>query len=303
MTSGTPVIAPVERILRLRALPGLDRLPQVLLNAVAQRVQERLFRQGNLLIAPDHPVAATYVVVDGRVTSCSAGIPGAEVDAGEAVGFLELLAQLPSGLEARAASDTFALELDADSLTELCDDHFSILHAILQHLALQLSLEMARLPDGTHLGSTQDATLSDDHPLDLVQRVLALAHEGAFGATSPDALVELARHAVEVRYDKGEVLWRPGDESRGMFLLTAGTVYCESAGGRRWSCDPTIALGLHEAFAELPRTFSIVAGTGVTGLDLPMEPVLDILEDHPELGMDVMTRFARRLLAYHRDAQ
>ena len=303
MTGGTPVIAPVERILHLKAVPALDRLPQVLLGAIGQRTTERLFRQGNLIIDPDRPVAATYVVVDGLVAISATGRPRADIGPNQAVGFLEFLARLEGGVEARAASDVLALELDCDSHLELCDEHFAILHAHLQYLAARLSVEMAGLPDGTRLGSERARQLTFEPGLDLVQRVLALGHDDAFAASSPDALVELARHAVEVGYDAGNVLWHRGDQSAGFFLLTAGTVICEPASARRWICDPTVALGLHEALAELQRAYDALAHTPVTGLELRLEPVLDILEDHLELGMDLMSRLARRLLGFSSTAQ
>jgi len=298
VTGGRQTIAPVERILHLRAMPAFERLPQVLLGAVAQRTNERPFHQGSIMIDPEHPIAATYVVVDGKVATSSVG--GPTIVSGESVGFLEFLARLDGGVEAQAATEVLTLEIDYDSHLELCDEHFAILHAHLQYLGEQIANRVHRPDSSARPLVTQVRNSPGDRGLDLVQRVLALGGYEAFASTSADALVELARHATEVDYATGDVIWRLGDEAVDFLLLTAGRVSCQPAVGNSWTAKPTLALGLHDALAELPRVYGTTAQSDVTGLKLPMEPVLDVLEDHLELGMGLMSRLARELLDYSR---
>jgi len=293
MTGVRPTMTPVERILHLRAMPAFERLPQVLLSAVAQRTNERQFHQGSIMIDPAHPIAATYVVVDGKVATSSAREP--TIVSGESVGFLEFLARLDGGVEARASTEVIALEIDYDSHIELCDEHFAILHAHLQYLGEQIANRMQKPGNPAQPSAAQARNSHDDRGLDLVQRVLALGDYEAFAA-SPDALVELARHAVEVGYEAGDVIWGVGDEAVDFLLLTAGRVSCQPAVGRSWTAEPTLALGLHDALAESPRVYDTTAQSEVTGLKLQIAPMLDVLEDHLELGMGLMSRLARELL-------
>ncbi|KPJ93720.1 MAG: hypothetical protein AMS18_05205 [Gemmatimonas sp. SG8_17] len=296
MTRDRQFVAPVERLLQLRMLPALDRLPPVFLGAIAQRTRERLFRQGALLLDPLRPVGAAYLVVEGRVAVGTDGEQRPAVGAGTAVGFLELLARIERGIEARALSDTLTLELDWDAHLDLCDDHFAILHTYLQFLAGRLVSEMTVIPAGTGPGATPASRLAADGTLDLVQRVLALGNDAAFSTSSLDAIAELARHAVAVRYGAGDNLWSRGEAAAGFVLVTAGSVRCVLQDGQSRHAEPTVALGLHEALAGLPHWFDATAASPVSGLEIHVDPLLDILEDHLELGMDLMSKLARQLL-------
>jgi CRP-like cAMP-binding protein len=296
MTGSPRFLATMERVLQLRTLAPLDRLPPLYLGAIAQRAEERLFRRGALLLNPLNPVGAAYLVVEGQVT-VSAGTNGrTEIGPGSTVGFLELLARLDHGVEARAMSDTLTLELDWDTHVGLCDDHFPILHNYLQFLAGQLVSDPARLGHGSGPAGPCVAGTADGRDLNLVERVLALSADHAFSDTSLDAIAELARHAIHVRQFAGQTIWRRGDDAGGFVLLTSGSVTCQAAAGRAWQSEPTLALGLHEALAGSPRWFEATAATPVAGLEIQVAPLLDILEDHLELGIHLMSRLARQLL-------
>ncbi len=296
MTSRPPFIAPVERVLQLRMVPALDRLPPVHLGAIAQRAKERFFRQGAAVLDPLYPVGAAYLVVEGQISLRTGEVDRRVVGPGATVGFLELLSRLERGVEAHAVSDALTLELDWDSHLELCDDHFAILQNYLQYLASQLVAYPAALRVGTGPIATHVADPRLGDSLDLVERILALGNDAAFSDSSLDAIVELAHHAVAVRYGAGDNLWSRGDEAAGFVLLTSGSVRCGLQGGHSRYAEPTVALGLHEALAGLPHWFDATAATPVAGLKIHVDPLLDILEDHLELGMDLMSKLASQLL-------
>ncbi len=303
MTNSPLFIPAMERVLQLRVLPPLDRLPPLYLGAIAQRAKERFFRRGAILLNALSPVGAAYLVVEGRVAVSTGPNGHTEIGPGNTVGFLELLARLDRGVEARAMNDTLTLELDWDTYLGLCDDHFPILHNYLQFLAGQLVSDPIRLRLGAGAATPRTAGGAAGGNLDLVERILALSTDHAFSNTSLDAIAELARHALHARHSAGQTIWNRGDEAGGFVLLTSGSVMCRSEDGRVWQSQPTLALGLHEALSGSPRWFEATAATAVAGLEIQIAPLLDILEDHLELGIHLVSQLARQLLSMPQENQ
>jgi CRP-like cAMP-binding protein len=236
-------------------------------------------------------------VVDGLVGVERAASQPLQIHAGGTVGFLELLARLERGVTARALTNTLTIELGWDAQLEVCEQYFSVLHAYVRFLARQLVSQMKRsgAPFGAakhEIGPGQDA----GRQLDLVDRVLALAAAESFAPRNMDAIVELARHVDEVRYEPARTLWKRGDEAQEFVLITSGTVQCSRKREHEWSAGFRIALGMHEALAGRARWYDAESVTPVTGLRIHIEPFLDMLEDHFELAVDVMGRMAAQVL-------
>jgi len=290
-------VGPLDRVLYLRTLPTFERLGPPELGAIAQHARERSFRRGAVLLDPARPVETAYVVIDGQVTIARGdGLPGT-AGPSDAVGILELLARQPGGLSAVAATDTLTLELDWEAQVGVCEDYFTILQQYLRVLALRFIHEMRRLPVDSRLGRATAEHHAGTRNLDLVQRLIAVAHARAFSDCNLDALVELARHAQERTLAVGEILWRQRDPATHFALLTAGSLACTTgANGWRLFAGPAFTVGLHEALAGIPRWFEAVAEIETTVLRLEVDPFLDLLEDHFELAIDFTSAIARRVL-------
>lgn len=295
------VIGTVERILHLKRLPTLGTLPAPDLGVVADHTRECHFSPGEALLREGEPVGAVYFVVEGTVRITRRGRLVGHGGPGTAVGGLGLLARDPEGIGAEALTDVFALELEADALVELCEDHFSILHHILRETCGQLIDLQLRSPRSPILAGdgvprfTPLAPASRD--LDLVERIFLLRQAPPFRRSSINALAELSRFLTEVRFDAGLTLWREGDPASWLLLVVNGSVACSPASGHVFHLGPREPLGVLESLAGRSRWFEAVTETKVVALQGQPEGVIDVFEDNLEMAMDYLAVMSRWLLA------
>lgn len=298
LPEGLPRIGTFERILLLRRLRPLDGLPTRELDVLAGVARERFFAKGERLLREGEPVPAVYIVVEGLVATSRRDRALRPCGPGAGLGGLSLLARDPEGIEAIAAADTLALEVDSDDFAEVLEDHFAILHHLLQWICGQMIDLLAPERLGDVIAHEIPPPASGN--LDLVERILFLKQFEVFRRASVNALAELSRGMTEVAFPAGTVLWQVGEPAGGLLLLLNGRVR-----GSRECCDasftvgPGSPLGALEAVAERPRWFDAVAETDVTALHGSAEGVFDVFEDNPGMGIDylaVMGQSVRRLL-------
>ena len=103
---------------------------------------------------------------------------------GSAVGGIGVLARDEEGIEAVAEADTLTLEIAADALFELMEDHFSIFHHVLREVCLQMIEVVSRFPAATRAAPSRGPGRAASAPrdLDLVERIMFLR---AVGRSSP----------------------------------------------------------------------------------------------------------------------
>ena len=296
MANGSPFVG---SLLHLRTLQAFQGLSSRHLATLAQEVEEVILERGLPLLAPDAPAQETFVIVDGRVSVGRGGTERA-LGPGDAVGFLELLGQGPSGSEARALEDTLALKLDGDGLREVCERQFSILDTLLINVAHQV----IQSPDALRAAVQGDAAAWSHPlpgPLDRVGRLLALHRSPAFPSASMDALVELSGHLTEVHLEAGEPLWQLGDPARWFLLLCQGSVRYRNPNAG-WTVDvgPGGVPGMPTTLARGSRTVEATATAPVVALRVETEPFLDVLEDHFEMAFSFLGRLARCVLGAQR---
>ena len=121
--------------------------------------------------------------------------------------------------------------------------------------------------------------------LDTIQR-LARLRTGPWANVNLEPLMELARLAEEVRFESGEVIWRKGEPASYGLNIVHGIVRCTSDDGRRvFRMGDDSVLGYLDANAGGPRPYDAVTETRVVALRLTSEQILDVLEDHQEVGV------------------
>jgi len=289
-----PRIGSFERILLLRRLEMLAGLPTRELGVLAEAARERFFAKGERLLREGEPVPSVSIVVEGLVSTLRHGRALLTCGPGASFGGLSLLARDPNGIEAVAEADTLTLELDGDDLHEILEDHFAILHHLLQRVSGQLIdlLAPGHLDDVVPPDAPPPAAMN----LDLVERILFLKQFHVFRRASVNALAELSRGLTEVAFPAGTVLWRAGEDPGGLLLVLNGQVR-----GSRTDCvacltlGPGSPLGALEAVAERPRWFDAVAETNVTALHGSAEGLFDVIEDNPGMGLDYLAAMAQGL--------
>ena len=129
---------------------------------MAQYVNERQFWAGEHLHRSDERLNELLVVVEGRVAVSGGEYGEGTVGSSEALGLLSLLAKSDEGLDARAEVDTLALEIRAEDLEDVFEDHFDILLSQIRHLARQILQARMGIADGAYLASR--ARAKAEHP-------------------------------------------------------------------------------------------------------------------------------------------
>lgn len=287
----------VERVLLLKRLPMLSTLSGPQLAFVADQIGERFFSKGSVLLREGEAPGALYFPVEGRIHLTSRGRVIGHAGPGRAVGPFHVLARDERGLSAVAETDTVALELSADTLFEIFDEQFAILHHVLREVSRQIVEHVVRFPDSVFLLSpATEGPPTPPRELDLVERIFLLRKSPVFLNASISALGQLARGLTEVRLAPGTRLWREGEATGWGSMIVSGTLRCTSSRGHDFVAGPGIALGALDAVAEVPRWFDAVTETPVVALQANMQYLIDVFEDNFAMAIDYLAVQARWLL-------
>lgn len=302
MAANAFFVGPLDRVLFLRTIPIFEGLRPAHLAAIAQHARERVWPVGALLQTPDQAAETVYLVVEGEVELSHADGVTQRIGPGQTVGVLELLSRSQTALTARTTRDTVALEFDWDAQFDICEQHFPVLAQYIRYLAGRTIEGLGRDPRAleAEAEAAELVPLPAERPLNLVERILVLYGSQEFSRRSPDALAELAHHVAEVRYGAGEKIWDAGAHADHFVLLAAGTVECRLPDGGALPIRAGTTIGLYEMLARAPRWYVARAAGEVVGLRIDFDPFLDILEDHFDLALDVLSLLARNLLELQR---
>jgi hypothetical protein len=182
-------------------------------------------------------------------------------------------------------------------MLDVFEDRFAILHHILRDISRQLIEHhvQLRLDPSAILPPRDD--LAPAGEMDLVERIFFLRRMPVFEKASINALFEVSRTLTEIRYPAGTVLWKEGEPALGIFLVTKGTVHGHSEGGLDFRVGGGFPLGAAESVGQVPRWFDAVTETPVTGLQGPVETLVDVFEDNFDLARQYLAGMARALIA------
>jgi CRP-like cAMP-binding protein len=131
-------------------------------------------------------------------------------------------------------------------------------------------------------------------PLSLVQRLIQL-RQGAFRHMNMEALLDLARSMIEIRFDAGALLWSTGDPSTHALHIDVGRVRCTERDGRHASVGRGFTIGVLDAWSG-SRVYEARAETPLIAFRIDVESFLALLEAYPEVGLDLLRGFAHDLL-------
>lgn len=297
MTRPPVFVGPLDRVLFLRTLAGFEWLPPAALAALARHLSERFVGRGDVLDRAGGPVEAAYLVVDGELRLTPPDGPPRTITASESCGLLELLARAPADGTVTATADTVLLELDLDGAFDAAEEHFDVLRQYLRFLGRRFLYELRRLPDGTRLALPDAAVAASGGKLDLVQRLQMFTRARVFSDCNLDALLELARNAEEQVLPEHAPAWQAGDQAGHFFLVTSGSLRARmGSSGRELLFGPGFTVGMPEAVGGFRRPYDLVPERETVVLRLAADLLLDLLEDYPEMGVDVTAALSRRVL-------
>ena len=297
MPDAPRLVPPLERMLHLKRVPMLSGLPGADIAVVADAATERFFPQGAVVFREGEPVGSVHFIVQGSLATFRRGVRVGRVGPGAGVGGLAVFARDPLGSEVVADEDTLTLELDADAVSDVLDDHFPILHHILREMSRRSIDLLTRFRLDPSAG-TPECPL--DGPgtgeIDLVDRIFFLRGMAVFQRASITALAEMAREMAQVRFEPGTVLWREGEAAPSIFLLRSGWLRARGSNGVSFRPGPGFPLGALEALGEVPRWYEAVAETPVVALQGHMGVLVDVFEDNFGMAMDYLAVIAQSSL-------
>lgn len=285
----------VERVLALRTFPGLASVDPAHLSVLADIAVERIVPAGTTLIAPGQPTKTMHLIRRGLVTALHDGTPVRQFGPGDVVGAIAALSPHPTTQHIIAEAETRTFELERRALLDVLEDSFSLLYATLS--GILRSVLQARLAIPENAGYSELTPEERPHSdLTLVERVLFVRRLATYGHARVEALAELSREMRVVKFSPGSVLWEAGEAAPYALLLWSGIVHCTTASEQSFRFGPDSVVGGIDSIAGQPRWFRAVAETPVLALRSDSAHLFDVLEDHPDMGLD-MLRAAARILA------
>ena len=291
------LVPPLERMLYLKRVPMLSGLSGSHIAVIADAARERFFPAGTVVFREGEPVGSVHFVVQGSLATFRRGARVGGVGPGAGVGGLALFARDPLGSQVVADEDTLTLELEADAVSDVLDDHFPILHHVLREMSRRAIDLLTRYRLDPSAGVPEcpidDAGTGE---IDLVDRLFFLRRMTVFQRSSITALAEMARAMAQVRFEPGTVLWREGEAAPGIFLIRRGWLRARGSSGVAFRPGPGFPLGALEALGAVPRWYDAVAETPVVALQVQMGALVDVFEDHFSMAMDYLAVIAQSTL-------
>ncbi|CAN5918435.1 hypothetical protein BH11MYX4_BH11MYX4_43220 [soil metagenome] len=287
-----------ERILRLRAVPTLSGLPGSELAQLAASLRSVAFRRGEVLLREDEPPRSFFLITSGTVTLRRKGKRIGTVRGPGGVGFMSFLARNAGGTSAVAEGFVEALEVQADAMGEIFEDHFPVLLGTIRSVALRLIEENKVTPPPPYVPPTIsfDAAVGD-HPLGIVERIFLLRRMRAFSEANVNSLATLARKMIELRPGAGEVLWKAGDRAEHSYFVVKGMLHFTWNEGKFvQEIGPGYVVGGAESLTSLPRWNDLVTAEPVIVLRGTRDGLIDLFEDDHELGLKFLSMLATLLV-------
>jgi len=296
--AGQPVRVGIrDRVLTLRAYPMFDGLDDDALLLLAEHGRNGYYPDGEIIAPEGEPTRTLHLVVEGAIQVSRAGLVLGTRYPGDAYGGLPMLARVPSTL-AVAVGNTSTLEVPASAFEAALTENFSLLRTMLRQLGSGVLDMRGNLPVDPGVVRELDEGVHYVEPLSLVQRLIQL-RQGGFRHMNMEALIDLARSMVEIRYPAGALLWSSGEPSTHALHVDVGKVRCTERDGRHALVARGFTIGVLDVWTG-KRVYEARAETPLIAFRIDFESFLALLEAHPEVGLDLLRGFAQDLLQGNR---
>lgn len=289
-----------DRVLTLRSYSMFEGLDDDALLLLAEHGTTASYADGEVISPEGEATRMLCLVVEGAILVSRSGQVMGTRNAGDAYGGLPLLAREPSTL-AVAVGSTITLEVPAAAFEAVLTTNFSLLRTMLRQLGTTVLAMRGNLPTVPNDPNAIDEGSYYVEPLSLVQRLIQL-REGSFRHMNMEALIDLARSMIELRYPSGTLLWSAGDRSTHALHVDVGKVRCTEPDGRFATVGRNFTIGVLDVWSG-SRVYEARAETPLIAFRIDMEGFLALLEAHPEVGLDLLRGFAQDLLRGSRPSQ
>jgi CRP-like cAMP-binding protein len=294
-------IGPIAQIHALRRLFGSDaQLSHNAIAAFAQLARAVRIPVGTQVAKQGQPFGDVYLILEGALELTRDDVRFGVYGPRMGVGLLSALAHEEVGFNCVAVLETTALTLRAEDVLEVMEDYFDMMHGTMRALARDaIDLRRGLLPDAGFASADGEGGACENcgsQPLGLVERILYLRQTIGFEHSDIDQLAEMARAADEVRYKAGTPLWMAGEQAHHLLIVTHGQIAGSTPEGARFRFGPGDILGNLDTVSGDPRWFDAVASQDTVALSLDREVIVDLWEDHPEIGFHFLRMIARLII-------
>jgi CRP-like cAMP-binding protein len=280
----------MRRLLTLRQFPGFAEAELSDLANVADNVFESTYAAGDVIAEPGH-LESLHLVVEGKLAG---GTRTWSVN--QLFGIFEVLAGRPIAHRVVAATKTRVLSLAAHDFSEILEDSYSVLHSARKAIARRL-LFIER--SGVHIAPPSTPFQLADlphHRLGMVERLIILRQQMQFASGRAQALAAIAQASEERQFPSGVVIADVGEESAGGIIVLTGIVRATLPDGSSKVYGPGDGFGALSTMASLPLDRTYQTMTPVRTLFTPARVIMDIMEDHTDYALGLISRLATRLL-------
>jgi len=284
----------MELLVALKAVAPFASLPPEDLALLVERATPREYAAGEVILARGNTVESIHVVLQGALVEERGGRAWALREPYEVVGGVDALAGSSTDVEVRAREATRTLELERETLLEVCYDRSDVTNAIATGVAAMAIA--ARLRLGSAAGFRPTTAAAAEHPprdLGLAERVEFLRSIPVLRETAMLTLAEVAAESTQVTFEAGEAVWRTGDPADHLLLIVSGVLDCSAGDGPRFAFGSCEAAGVLDGHAALPRWYDATARTRMVALRARVAGIMDVLEDDPATAVAGLTQLAR----------
>jgi len=283
-----------DRVLSMRAQPLFEGLDDEGLLLLAEHARTGRYRDGEVVCVEGDPARAVFLVLQGELVVTSGGKEVTVRRAGDAYGGLPVLARQPS-TQALARGEVRTLEVPAAAFENALTENYSLLRNTLRVIGTSVLSARGSLPVSASADRSIDEGTFRDEPRPLVERLIAL-RQGPLGHLNLEALVDMARGMVEVRYPADQLLWSVGEPATHSLHIEFGRVRCTTPDGRVAEVGAGFTIGVLDVWGAEGRAYEARTLTPVIAARIDFEAFLALLEAHPEVGLELLRGFARELL-------
>jgi CRP-like cAMP-binding protein len=295
----TPIeLGPIEQMHALRRLFGVAAdLSHEALAGIAQLARAQRVAAGVELAREGEPFPFVYFIIEGQLELTREGKRVGLFGDGSGVGVMSALARDEAGFGCRTLRESLLLVLRMADLFEMMEDYFDLMHGALRNVAAEAIHWRRALPDGGFVPHAPIECMEcGEAPLGLVQRILHLRRTIGLERSYVDELAELARAARELRVPRGTLLWSVGERADHLLIVISGNVTGLTPEGATFQFGPGDIVGNLDTISGAPRWFDARVDSDMVALTIDSEAIVDVWEDHPELGFAFLRMFSRLIL-------
>jgi len=129
----------------------------------------------------------------------------------------------------------------------------------------------------------------------LIEKTVFLKSVEVLSQMPSEALAQLAARAGETRCDRGQVVFREGDEDQGTFFVVEGLLELTKNGVVVRRLRPSMAHGELFLGENERHQYTAIAREDSLLLNLPRADVVEAILEYPEFSLGMVQDLARRL--------